>query len=56
MKKVFTLKYWCNESCHAGKLKEVSEVLRQVKTMETLEENTRDTYRFLITTKLLHEL
>ena len=44
MKKVFTLKYWYNESCHAGKLKEVSEVFRQVKTMETLEENTRSIY------------
>lgn len=56
MKKIFTLEHRVDESWHVDKLKEVSEVLRQVKTMETLEENTRDTYRFLITTKLLHEL
>ena len=56
MKKFFTLEYRVDESWHVDKLREISEVLRQVKTMETLEENIRYTYRFLITTKLLHEL
>jgi len=56
MKKIFTLEYRVDESWHLDKFKEVSEVFRQVKTMETLKENTRYTYRFLITTKLLHEL
>jgi len=54
MKKIFTLEYRVDESWHLDKFKEVSEVFRQVKTMETLKENTRYTYRFLITTKLLH--
>jgi len=35
MKKIFTLEYRVDESWHLDKFKEVSEVFRQVKTMET---------------------
>jgi predicted RNase H-like HicB family nuclease len=42
----FTLEYWKDDNWYVGRLKEVPGVFSQGETLEELEENVKDAYRF----------
>jgi predicted RNase H-like HicB family nuclease len=42
----FTLEYWKDDDWYVGRLKEVPGVFSQGETLEELEENVKDAYRF----------
>ncbi len=48
MKRIFTLEYWQDDKWFVGKLKEISGVFSQGKTVEELKENIIDAYRMML--------
>lgn len=47
MRKPFTLEYWRDDGWYIGRLKEISGVVSQGKTLAELEENIRDAYQLM---------
>ena len=48
MRRQFTLEYWMDDGWYVGRLKEVPGVFSQGESLEELEENIRDAYRFVL--------
>ncbi|MFZ3135831.1 MAG: nucleotidyltransferase domain-containing protein [Thermodesulfovibrionales bacterium] len=48
MRRNFTLEFWIDEGWHVGKLKEVTGVFSQGKTLEELKQNIRKAYKLLL--------
>ena len=48
MERHFALEYWVDDGWYVGKLKEVSGIFSQGKTLVELEENIRDAYALMV--------
>ena len=48
MKRQFTLEYWIDDNFYVGKLKEVSGIFSQGRTLKELRENIIDAYNLMM--------